>query len=137
MLTQKLIAAAGLATALLFGATTDASAQAWGRPGPVYRGVDYRFHHGPFYGGPVGRGIDYRFHHGPFYGGPVYAPPVVRPVYGGPVYAPPVVAPAYAAPVYAPPVVAPAYGVSVYAPVVRAPFFYRPAFRGHFWGRRW
>lgn len=69
MLTQKLIAAAGLAAALLFSATTDASAREWVRPGfrpsPVYRGVDYRFHHGPVYGGPVYRGVDYRFHHGP------------------------------------------------------------------------
>jgi hypothetical protein len=66
MLTQKLIAAAGLAAALLFGATTDASAHEW-RHGfhseRSHRGVDYRSHRGPGYG--EHRGVDYRFHRGP------------------------------------------------------------------------
>src|ERR1700712_1862224 len=62
MLTKKLLAAVGLAAALVLGVAGPAEA----RPGfaPV--------HHGPVY-------------HGPVYRGPVYRAPVYRPVYT-PVY---------------------------------------------------
>lgn len=72
MLTQKLLAAVGLAGALLLGIAAPAEARGWGGVG---------FHHGPVYGGG--------FHRGPVYGGPVYrgpvyvAPPVYRPAYRG------------------------------------------------------
>jgi hypothetical protein len=89
MLTQKLLAVLGLASALLLGATTDASANPWrGHRGPVYRPA-------PVVVAPVYR--------------PVYrpAPVVVAPVYQAPVYvsAPRVVV--YQALVYAPPVYRP------------------------------
>lgn len=62
MLTQKLLAAVGLAGALLFGIAAPAEARGWGGG---------RFHHGPVYGGGILRG-------------PVYvAPPIYRPVYRG------------------------------------------------------
>jgi hypothetical protein len=73
--TQKLLAAVGLAGAMLLGATTDASAHPFRgpyfRPAPVYRAPVYR---GPVYGpaypapgygygyGPVYRGVDWRRH---------------------------------------------------------------------------
>lgn len=114
MLTQKLLAAAGLAGALLLTASTDASAN-------------------PFRGPHFVPAAVYR---APVYRAPVFVPaPRVAvypaPVYG-PVYSPPVYAPAYAAPVYAP-----AYAAPVYGPV------YRPVGWGyrHHWvrpfGHRW
>lgn len=67
MLTKKLLAAVGLAAALVLSVAGSAEAHGWGGG---------RFHRGPFYG----RG----FHRGPVYQGPVYvAPPVYGPVYGG------------------------------------------------------
>ena len=77
MLTKKLLAAVGLAGALLLGIAAPAEARGWGgggfHRGPVYGGG---FHRGPVYGGG--------FHRGPVYGGPVYvAPPVYRPLYRG------------------------------------------------------
>lgn len=62
MLTKKLLAAVGLAGALLLGVAGSAEARGWGGGG--------RFHHGPVYGGG--------FYRGPVYGGPVYGP-----AYGG------------------------------------------------------
>ena len=74
MLTTKLLAAVGLAGALLLSVAAPAEARGWGgggfHSGPVSGGG---FHRGPVFGGPVYRG--------PVYGGPVYGP-----VYGGPVY---------------------------------------------------
>lgn len=64
MLTKKLLAAVGLAGALLLGVAGSADARGWGGGG--------RFHRGPVYGGPVYRG--------PVYGGSVYVAP---PAYGG------------------------------------------------------
>jgi len=65
MLTKKLLAAVGLAGALLLSVAAPAEARGWGgggfHRGPVFRGG---FHRGPVYGGPVYRG--------PVYGGPVY-----------------------------------------------------------------
>ena len=84
MLTQKLLAAAGLAGALLLTASTDASANPFRGPHSVPAAV-YR---APVYRAPV------------FVPAPrvaVYPAPVYGPVYSGPVYAP-----AYAAPVYGP-----------------------------------
>ena len=63
----KLLAAVGLAAALMLGLAAPAEARGWGGGG---------FHRGPVYGGG--------FHRGPVYGGPVYR----KPVYGGPVYRP-------------------------------------------------
>ena len=58
MLTKKLLAAVGLASALLLGVAGSAEARGWGGGG--------------------------RFHRGPVYGGPVYvAPPAYDPGYGG------------------------------------------------------
>lgn len=65
MLIKKLLAAVGIAGALLLGIAGSAEARGWGGGG--------RFH-GPVYGGG--------FHRGSVYGGPVYR----GPVYGGPVY---------------------------------------------------
>lgn len=59
MLTKKLLAAVGLAGALVLGLAGSAEARGWGGGG--------RFHHGPVYGGPG-------------YRGPVYVAP---PAYGG------------------------------------------------------
>ena len=74
MLTKKLLAAVGLAGALILSVATPAEARGWGGGG---------FHRGPVYGGG--------FHRGPVYGGPVYRGPVYSgPVYGGPVYGGPV-----------------------------------------------
>ena len=84
MLTQKLLAAVGLAGALMLGATSSASANPW---------------HGPYFRGPIVR--------------PVYAAPFVRPVYAAPVYAAPVYAPPVVAPAYGvavPAFRAPVYG---------------------------
>lgn len=64
MLTKKLLAAVGLAFALLLGVAGSAAARGWGGGA--------RFHRGLVYGGPVSRG--------PVYGGPVYVAP---PMYGG------------------------------------------------------
>ena len=61
----KLLAAVGLAGALLLSVAAPAEARGWGGGG---------FHHGPVYGGG--------FHRGPVYGGPVYQ----GPVYGGSVH---------------------------------------------------
>ena len=92
MLTNKLLAAVGIAGALLVGASTNASANPWRpgfvRPAPVVVAPAYR---------PV------------YMPAPVYRPVVVAPAYR-PVYSPVVVAP----PVYVPPprvivVAAPAY----------------------------
>lgn len=72
MLTQKLLAAVGLAGALLLGIAAPAEARGWGGG---------RSHHGPVYGGGIHRGPVYG---SPVYRGPVYvAPPVYRPVYRG------------------------------------------------------
>ena len=84
MLTQKLLAAAGLAGALLLTASTDASANPFRGPHFVPAAV-YR---APVYRAPL------------FVPAPrvaVYPAPVYGPVYAAPVYAP-----AYAAPVYRP-----------------------------------
>ena len=84
MLTQKLLAAAGLAGALLLTASTDASANPFRGPHFVPAAV----HRAPVYRAPV------------FVPAPrvvVYPAPVYGPVYSGPVYAP-----AYSAPVYGP-----------------------------------
>ena len=98
MLTQKLLAAAGLAGALLLTASTDASANPFRGPHFVPTAV-YR---APVYRAPV------------FVPAPrvaVYPAPVYGPVYSAPIYAP-----AYSAPAYAPAYAAPAYG-PVYRPV--------------------
>jgi len=63
----KLLAAVGLASALMLGLAAPAEARGWGGGG---------FHRGPVYGGG--------FHRGPVYGGPIYR----GPAYGGPVYRP-------------------------------------------------
>lgn len=84
MLTQKLLAAAGLAGALLLTASTDASANPFRGPHFVPAAV-YR---APVYRAPV------------FVPAPrvaVYPAPVYGPVYSAPVYAP-----AYTAPIYRP-----------------------------------
>lgn len=73
MLIQKLLAAVGLAGALLLGIAAPAEARGWGGGG--------RFHHGPVYGGGFRRGPVYN---DPGYRGSVYvAPPVYRPGYRG------------------------------------------------------
>ena len=73
MLTKKLLAAVGLAGALLLGASTNASANPWRgphfRPAPVYRAPVYR---APVYRTPV---------FVPAPGGVVYQGPVYGPVY--------------------------------------------------------
>src|SRR3954465_13867683 len=51
MLTKKLLAAVGLAGALLLSVAAPAEARGWGGGG---------FHRGPVYGGPVYRGVDWR-----------------------------------------------------------------------------
>jgi hypothetical protein len=84
MLTQKLLAAAGLAGALLLTAATDASANPFRGP----RFVPTAVYRAPVYRAPV------------FVPAPrvaVYPAPVYGPVYSAPVYAP-----AYSAPVYGP-----------------------------------
>jgi len=74
MLTQKLLAAVGLAGALLLGVTSDASANP--RQGPVYRT--------PVVAAPVYRAPDYAPIPRVPVSGPVYAPPVYGPVYTPP-----------------------------------------------------
>jgi len=76
MLTHKLLAALGLAGALMFGATTDASANPW--RGPHFRPA-------PVYSAPVYRAPIYR---APFMWGPTYAPVYRAPVVYAPTYAP-------------------------------------------------
>lgn len=87
MLTQKLLAAVGLAGALLLGAATDASANPWRHP---------------------------HFRPAPVLVAPVYrAPVVVAPVYRAPV----VVAPVVPAPVVVPAPRVVVYPAPVYRPV--------------------
>ncbi len=61
MLTKQLLAAVGLAGALLLGVAGSAEARGWGgggfHRGPVDGGA---FHRGPVYGGGVYRGVDWR-----------------------------------------------------------------------------
>lgn len=92
MLTNKLLAALGIAGALLVGATTEASANPWRgnayRAPVVYRAPVYRrpvFVPRPVvYSAPVVVALAYA----PTYA-PVYQTPVTyRPVYAGPVYRP-------------------------------------------------
>ena len=121
MLTPKLLAAVGLAGALLLGASTEASANPWRgphfSPAPIYRA--------PVYRAPV-----------------VYSTPVVyrAPAYSAPVYS----APVYSAPVYS----APVYSAPVYVPAPRVVFStpaYGPVYRPIGWrhphwvryGHRW
>jgi hypothetical protein len=82
MMTQKLLAAVGIAGALLLGAAAPAEAHGWGRPA---------FRPGPVYRAPIFRA--------PIFRAPVYHTPVYAPTYGVPVYGP-AYAPAYGAPVY-------------------------------------
>lgn len=107
MLTNTLLATVGIASALLIGATADASAHPW--RGPVYRAP-----------------IVYR---APLYRTPVFVPraPVV---YSAPV----VVAPAYT-PVYPAPVVYGATYVPIYRPVYGTVGWLHPWARSY--GRRW
>ena len=109
MLTNKLLAALGIAGAMLVGATTDASANPW---------------RGPGFRAPV-------VYRAPIYRRPVFVP---RPV----VYSAPVVAPVYAptyAPVYQTPVVVgPVYGAPIYRPVYGGVGWRHPHWHH---GRRW
>ncbi len=79
MLTKKLLAAVGLAGALLLGVTADASANPWRgshfRPVPVYRPVFRAPVYAPVYRTPVMYGPSYV----PVYPAPVYVP-TYRPV---------------------------------------------------------
>ena len=93
MLTQKLLAAPGLAGALLLTTSTDASAN-------------------PFRGPHFVPAAVYR---APVYRAPVFVPPPRVAVYPAPVYGPVYSAPAYA-PAYSVPVYAPAYAAPVYRP---------------------
>lgn len=117
MLTNKLLAAVGIAGALLLGAAADASANPW--RGPVYRA-------------PV------------VFRAPVYRTPVFVPrapvVYSAPLVVAPAYAPAYpVAPAYAPVYPAPVVYGATYAPIYR-PFYGAVGWR-HPWvrgyGRRW
>ena len=110
MLTNKLLAALGIAGALTVGAAADASANPW---------------RGPGFRAPV------------VYRAPVYRRPVFMPhpvVYSAPVYAPaytPTYAPVYQTPV----VVGPVYGAPVYRPVYGGVGWRHPWVRHY--GRRW
>jgi hypothetical protein len=80
MLTNKLLAAIGIAGALVLGVAGSAEARGWRGGG---------FHHAPV------------FHRSPVYGGPMHRPVYRTPVYS-PMYSAPVYGPVYSAPVYAP-----------------------------------